>query len=348
MVLKQNDGAQTERWCSHRTMVLKQNDGAQTERWCSNRTMVLTQNDGAHTERWCSDRTMVLKQNDGAQIERWCSNRTMVLTQNDGAQTERWCSNRTMVLKQNDGAQTERWCSHRTMALLFPTPPHPTPKEERKTCPREVGIFLGIHMRGNPGVVVLVSWEPVYAMCSFFSMALASPWSVLKPRSFIFSKNSSKSLGGQCFLDAGIISRPPVFWSVHSAMPPRKHGRQQGSCGLPQFWAACPQKPELPGFRASELVSCRGLPLGWTPKEDTWIAPCYLARWEVDPGLPHIALVWAIPEIFKSYVNFPIVLIPALVDHCPAELPGHFKHVHFAVIVDEIGRRWLCHHKKFS
>ena len=179
MVLKQNDGAQTERWCSHRTMVLKQNDGAQTERWCSNRTMVLTQNDGAHTERWCSDRTMVLKQNDGAQIERWCSNRTMVLTQNDGAQTERWCSNRTMVLKQNDGAQTERWCSHRTMALLFPTPPHPTPKEERKTCPREVGIFFfwNTHARkpGCCGTCVLgTSLRNVF----IFSMALASTWSV--------------------------------------------------------------------------------------------------------------------------------------------------------------------------
>ena len=176
MVLKQNDGAQTERWCSNRTMVLTQNDGAQTERWCSKRTMVLKQNDGAHTERWCSHRTMVLRQNDGAQTERWCSNRTMVLKQNDGAHTERWCSNRTMVLTQNDGAQTERWCSHRTMALLFPTPPHPKRKRE-KPAPEKL-VFLGNTHARKPGCcgtcVLGTSLRNVF----IFSMALASPWSV--------------------------------------------------------------------------------------------------------------------------------------------------------------------------
>ena len=111
--------------------------------------MVLKQNDDALTERWCSNRTTILKQNDGAQTERWCSNRTMIFKQNDDAQTERWCYN-----YKNDGVLTERWCSNRTMVLLFPTPPHPTRKRE-KPAPEKLDIFLGVHMRGNPCVVVL-------------------------------------------------------------------------------------------------------------------------------------------------------------------------------------------------
>ena len=66
-----------------------------------------------------------------------------MLKQNDGAIKERWCANRTMVLKQNDGAP-----------FPHPTPPHPKRKRE-KPAPEKLDFFLGVHMRGNPCVVVL-------------------------------------------------------------------------------------------------------------------------------------------------------------------------------------------------